>query len=168
VGLKTEDGQLRILIDLAKCDACDTCEVECRAAQPAGKNEYGALTLRELATFAVVCRRCESPACAAACAFDALERQPDGRMKRYNMRCVSCKSCALACPFGTIYPDTVPFYTTACDFCVSASGKPPPCVAGCSRGAVECREVEESPADDIYLVGEHLAVHAPKWDKENT
>ena len=38
-----------------------------------------------------------------------------GVIMRYNLRCVSCKSCALACPFGTIYTEMLPFYATHCD-----------------------------------------------------
>jgi hypothetical protein len=32
---------------------------------------------------------------------------------------------------------------------------------------LEFREVEESPAEDVYVLGEHLAVRAPKWDKKS-
>ena len=102
----------RLVIDLNKCDKCEKCQVECSYFYRARAEDHGLLTLRELATFAVVCRRCENPGCVASCKFDALERQPDGIIKRHNMRCVSCKCCSHGCPFGTIYPETVPFYVT--------------------------------------------------------
>jgi Fe-S-cluster-containing dehydrogenase component len=124
------------------------------------------LALREVATFALVCRRCEEPSCVAACRFDALERQSDGVLKRYNMRCVSCKSCSQACPFGTIYPETIPFYVSNCDFC-TGSGKEPPCVPRCEKKAIEFREVEASDKDGIYLLNEHVAVRAPRWNKKD-
>ena len=157
----------RLLIDLNKCDACERCEVDCAAFYRAKATDHGVLSLREMATFALVCRRCEDPGCVAACKFDALERQADGILKRYNLRCVSCKCCAHACPFGTIYPDAVPFYVTRCDFCVAEKGEEPPCVPSCSRGALEYREVDPSGEEGVYLLGEHLAVRAPKWEKED-
>jgi Fe-S-cluster-containing dehydrogenase component len=101
-----------------------------------------------------------------ACKFDALERQEDGVLKRYNMRCVSCKCCVHACPFGTIYPDTVPYFVTNCDFCVLSSGDQPPCVPSCVKGALEYREVEASEEEGLFLVGDYLAVRAPKWEKQ--
>jgi hypothetical protein len=32
---------------------------------------------------------------------------------------------------------------------------------------VEIREVEESPENNIYFVGEHLAVHSRRWLRED-
>ena len=157
----------RLFIDLAKCDECDSCTVECSYFYQPQTTEHGILALREAATFALVCRRCEEPSCAAACRFDALERQDSGVMKRYNMRCVSCKSCAHACPFGTIFPETIPFYVARCDFCMGSKDAEPACVAKCVKDAVEHKEVEESEDEGIYLLGEHLAVRAAKWDKKD-
>jgi len=155
----------RLFIDLTKCDECEKCAVDCDYFYPAKATDHGVLALREMATFALVCRRCEEPSCVAACRFDALERQDDGVLKRYNMRCVSCKCCSHACPFGTIYPETVPFYVTNCDYCVTSANGEPPCVAGCDKNAIEFKEVEQSEKEGIYVLGENLAVRAVKWEK---
>lgn len=156
----------RLLIDLNKCDDCENCNVECTYFYRPAAEDHGILKLREMATFLLVCRRCEDPSCVAACRFEALERQDDGVLKRYNMRCVSCKCCAHACPFGTIYAEALPFFVTNCDYCMGAGRDEPPCAATCERGAIEYREVEESEAEDIHIVGERLAVRASKWEKE--
>jgi len=155
----------RLFIDLNKCDACDQCSVTCDYFYQPKITEHGILALREMAQFALVCRRCEEPNCVAACRFEALERQEDGVMKRYNMRCVSCKCCSHACPFGTIYPETVPFYVAMCDYCLGGS-QAPRCIASCVKDAIEYRDVEEAEAEDVYVLGEHLAVRSPKWDKK--
>lgn len=158
----------RLLIDLNKCDDCGNCRVDCAYFYRAAAADHGILRLRELGTFLTVCRRCEEPGCVAACRFDALERQEDGVLKRYNLRCVSCKCCAHACPFGTIYPDALPFYVTQCDLCMGKGDETPPCVATCERGAIEFREVDESEGEDVHLVGDRLAVRAAKWEKGTT
>ena len=157
----------RLFIDLYKCDGCDTCRVKCAYLYRPNATDHGILKIRELATFLVMCRRCEDPSCAKSCRFQALERQPTGIMKRYNMRCVSCKCCCHGCPFGVIYEETVPFYDTHCDFCLALEGKEPPCTVSCERGAIEFKEVEESPKDEIYVLSDRLAVRAPRWDKKN-
>jgi Fe-S-cluster-containing hydrogenase component 2 len=156
----------RLVIDLNKCDGCDECSVKCDYFYRAKAEDHGVLTLREYATFMLVCRRCEDAGCVAACRFDALERQDDGVLRRYNMRCMSCKSCSHACPFGTIYPDTLPFYTTQCDFCF-VKGREPACVISCENKALEYREIEESEKDGVYILNDNLAVCGPKWDKKD-
>lgn len=157
----------RLFIDLNKCDACEKCAVNCAYFYRPQMTDHGMLALRELATFALICRRCEEPSCVAACKFEALERQTDGVLKRHNLRCVSCKCCSHACPFGTIYPETAPFYVTQCDFCALMGDKKIPCTVNCAKQAVEFKEVEESPKEGIFLVGDHLAVRAPRWDKKD-
>lgn len=158
----------RIFIDLTRCDECETCAVDCGYHYRPAATEHGVLGLRERAAFMLVCRRCEDPSCSAACRFDALERQDSGVMKRYNMRCVSCKCCSHACPFGTIYPETVPFYVTNCDFCLATADEgAPPCSISCAKDAIGFRDVEESPEDNVYVLSDHLAVRAPKWDKKD-
>lgn len=155
----------RLVIDLYKCEECDRCNVECSYFYRASASDHGMLTLREYVTFAVVCRRCEEPACIAACPFHALEKQADGILKRYNLRCVSCKSCSCACPFGTIYPELLPFYVTQCDLCLKLKGKTPECVLTCSKKALSYEEVKEDPSKEIFIIGDNLAVRAPKWSK---
>ena len=159
---------MRLVIDLNKCTDCAKCEVRCAYFYRPGATDHGILALRELGAFLLFCRRCENPCCVAACRFEALERQPDGVLKRYNLRCVSCKCCSQACPFGTILPDTVPFYVTACDFCAGPAGaRPPPCTFGCVKNAIEYRDVEEDAEQGIYVLNKNLAVRSRRWDRKN-
>jgi len=131
--------------------------------------DHGVLKLRELAQFALVCRRCEEPSCVKACKFEALERQEDGTLTRHNLRCVSCGCCMHACPFGTIYPETVPFYVTNCDYCMNADADEPACIASCEKAALSCRNVtKDDEQEGIHIVNKHLAVKVPKWIKEDT
>jgi Fe-S-cluster-containing dehydrogenase component len=83
------------------------------------------------------------------------------------MRCISCKSCSLACPFGTIPLETVPYITEQCDICIDRSEKEEPlCVRTCSiEGVLKFIEIEQSEEDDIHLIGDNIAVHAKEWKK---
>ncbi len=185
----TEHDRQYLVIDLALCDHCHTpghvCQVDCsyfdRPDDPEG-NCGAMLALREKATFELVCRRCEHASCIVACPFDALEKTNDGIIKRHNLRCVSCKSCAIACPFGTIYGQLLPFYNVSyeasCRMCLESLGAaaeedspkpaPPVCVGSCKEGAIEWRAVSDDDAD-VYIIDEVLAVRASgrarAWDK---
>ncbi len=123
--------------------------------------------MREYATFATICRHCEEAPCVNSCYHNALERSGDGHLKRYKMRCTSCKSCAVACPFGIIFQDFIPYLDAQCDYCLGVSGRLPKCAASCPPKAIEIKEVAEDLEKNIYFVGENLAVHTLKWSRED-
>ena len=154
----------RLFIDLEVCNKCPDCVVKCSYFYHSQNN--GITNLREYATFALYCRQCEEAPCVKACYHDALEKQADGILKRYKMRCTSCKSCSIACPFGTIFPDFIPYLDSSCDYCLGITKGLPGCIPTCPYKAVEIKEIEENPESDIYFVGKNLAVHSRKWVKE--
>lgn len=128
----------------------------------------GALSLLEVAEFASTCRHCREAFCVLACPKEALERLPSGVIKRHNMRCVGCKSCVLACPFGTIFPEVIAYVTTHCDLCLDQLAEDPGYVPLCARTAppgtfVMSEIAAEDPAGHLHFVGEHIAVRAPSW-----
>ncbi|MCM8793918.1 MAG: 4Fe-4S binding protein, partial [Candidatus Omnitrophica bacterium] len=133
----------RLFIDLEICSKCPECVTKCDYFyHPHNK---GITNLREFATFALVCRRCEDAPCVNSCYHQALEKQKDGILKRYRMRCTSCKSCSIACPFGVILPDFIPYLDSRCDFCIGIQENIPECVKTCPYKAIELKEVEEKP-----------------------
>ena len=151
----TDGHDKRLVIDLEACSRCHGSDGACAV------NCGGMLALRELVAFKLVCRRCEHASCIAACPFDALQRGDDGGIiRRHNLRCVSCKLCAQACPFGTIHPETLPCYATNCDGCAGREEKS--CVMKCAQGAVEYRVVEPDEPG-VYIMDEYLAARADRW-----
>ena len=155
----------RLFIDLEICNKCRECKVCCDYFYHPQNN--GITSLREYATFVLVCRYCEEAPCVNSCYHSALEKQPDGILKRYKMLCTSCKSCSLACPFGTVFADFIPYLDSQCDYCVGMAGRLPKCVTSCPERAIEIKEIEEDLEQNIYLVGESLAVHSRKWSRED-
>jgi Fe-S-cluster-containing dehydrogenase component len=158
----TDTSHKRLIIDLHKCDQCESCNVICGYYNRPQAEEHGIPGLRERAAFALVCRRCSHASCIEACVFDALERGEGGILERHNMRCVSCKMCAHACPFGTIYPELLSFYVVNCDACLGFMDSEPPCVASCSRGALEFRQLDSSEPD-VHVIDLHLAARTKRW-----
>lgn len=156
----------RLFIDLDVCNRCEECKIACSYFYHPQNN--GITSLREYATFATICRHCEQAPCVNSCYHNALERAQDGHIKRYKMRCTSCKSCSVACPFGIIFQDFIPYLDSRCDFCLGKAQEQPSCLASCPQKAVEIREdVQEDLDNDVYLVGQNLAVHTRRWSRED-
>jgi Fe-S-cluster-containing hydrogenase component 2 len=158
----TDASPKRLIIDLQKCENCQSCSVSCGYHGKTQAQENGLSGLRERATFAVICRRCASASCIDACVFGALERNVDGIIQRHNMRCVSCKMCAHACPFGTIYTEMLSFYQVNCEPCLGDCDSEPECVASCPQDALEYRTTDSSEPD-IHIIDLHLAARAKGW-----
>jgi len=158
---------VRLLIDLDICSNCRECAAICSYIQHPSNN--GVMSLLEFAHFALVCRRCEDSPCVAACPWEALEFQPRNALKRYMMRCTSCKSCSRACPFGVIYPETIPFITARCDYCLGRlkENESPACLGMCGPGGARFGEFEENVKENVFGISDRLLVKTNyKWQRD--
>jgi Fe-S-cluster-containing hydrogenase component 2 len=156
----------KLLIDLDICNKCKECKVACDYFYHPQNN--GIASLREYATFATICRHCDEAPCVNSCYHNALERsEDDGHLKRYKMRCTSCRSCSIACPFGIIFQDFIPYLDSRCDYCVGKDSELPKCVSTCPEKAIEVKEVQEDLEKNTWFVGDNLAVHSIKWSRED-
>ncbi|MDO8525310.1 MAG: 4Fe-4S binding protein [Candidatus Omnitrophota bacterium] len=154
----------QLLINLDVCSGCNDCAAICSYIRHPGNN--GLISLLEFAHFAIFCRRCEDSPCVASCPAQALEFQPQNSLKRYMMRCTSCKTCSGACPFGVIYPETIPFITSRCDYCLGRieGDQSPVCLEMCAHGGIRFGEFEEKIEENIFRISEHLFVKTSfKW-----
>lgn len=160
-------GLKKILIDLEKFDEHEKkCQARCSYHYHPGN--YGILSLQEMATYAVVCRKCEKENCVTACPFEALEKGDDKILRRYNMRCTSCKTCSHACHSGVILPQFIPYIAYHCDLCLNRlkPSESPACAEACSCGAVQYGDFKEDKSKNIYNIGDNVAVHSIHWERD--
>jgi formate dehydrogenase iron-sulfur subunit len=118
------------LVDITKCIGCRACQVACKQwndrdgetttfeddlgfQNPAmlSAKTYTLISFHEIVNeskpggldYAFAMRRCLhclEPACAAACPTTALYRQPDGPVSYSADKCIGCRYCVWACPWG--------------------------------------------------------------------
>ncbi len=151
----------KLIIDLAKCKPQSQSKVRCSYKHH--PDNKGVDALLEMIRFALICRKCEAAPCITACPVGALEKVPTenndaGVLKRANMLCTGCGSCAIACPFGTVYTDLIPFPSSVCDRSKGRlkEGEKPLCVATSEDGSIDYKEVKVE--GDLVEVFEDIVV----------
>ncbi len=154
----------KLFIDYNVCSRCKDCNVKCSYHFHPENN--GIISLRELVSFWVACRRCDDYPCVNSCPSNALKRET-GIIKRSNFLCVSCKSCSLACPFGTIDIDWLVYLTSRCDVCTGSRLDEEErfiCIKSCPYNALKIVEEEEIKGQKyIHKIGENILVKAVSW-----
>jgi Fe-S-cluster-containing dehydrogenase component len=160
MGLKKLYIDIPALID----SGVDADQIECEYLFH--RKNSGPSSVVEVAEFASFCRQCKDAFCVSACPKEALEHLDSGVIKRWNMRCVGCKSCVIACPFGTIFPETINYVSSKCDYCLTKmEDNPdyePACVKTSPNNTLQMREITED-MDNIVFCGDHLVVRSPSW-----
>ncbi len=97
------------------------------------------------------CMHCEYPACVEACIVGALEKRPDGPVTYDDRKCIGCRYCMVACPFGipTFEWDKPLPWIRKCTFCADRLGEglEPACVQTCPTDALQLGERDELIAE---------------------
>ncbi|MFN3485374.1 MAG: tetratricopeptide repeat protein [Planctomycetota bacterium] len=98
-----------MVIDLKRCVACKACAVSCKNENktPPGV-AYGVFLQEERGEFPNVyraaffrpCMQCENSSCAQVCPTAATYHRPDGIVAVDYDKCIGCRYCIAACPYG--------------------------------------------------------------------
>jgi sulfite dehydrogenase (quinone) subunit SoeB len=164
----TTERKLGLVIDLDTCVGCQACVTSCKEWNTGGlmapltdidpygghadgvwfnrvhsyehTTEMGGRTVH----FPRSCLHCETPACVTVCPTGAsYKRTSDGIVLVDEDKCIGCKLCSWACPYGAREFDTDVGVMKKCTLCVdriyndniAPEDRVPACVAACPTSA---------------------------------
>jgi formate dehydrogenase iron-sulfur subunit len=167
-----------VLVDATKCIGCRGCQIACKqwnelpAVETTNTGTYENPPHMSAYTFTKInfteveydgkfqwvfnksqCMHCEEPGCVEACIVGALNKSPDGPVTYDDRKCIGCRYCQIACPFGIPcfeWDKAVP-WIRKCTFCANRQGQTDPegrvlepaCVTSCPTGALKFGDREE-------------------------
>lgn len=188
-----------ILADTEKCTGCRTCEIACALAHSGTESPKvaGAIktklnprlyaVIAEDTSAVVVCRHCEDAPCMNVCRASAIHRV-EGRVEVDPRRCIGCRLCLMACPFGAIEfvaedvgevageekfagdrPKKTAWHASKCDLCKDRAAGPA-CVLHCQEKALTLTDAAVAIADRkieaLLQMGMQNAASAAQEDDE--
>ncbi len=141
------------------------------------KHEFQTEKLKHLPTL-VLCNHCDNPPCVRVCPTKATyKRDKDGVVMMDWHRCIGCRYCVVACPYGSrsfnwrdprpFIKDMQPDFPTRtrgvvekCTFCEErlARGQMPACVEACKHGALHFGDLEDPESEVRKLLSENYSI----------
>lgn len=188
-----------MVLDLKRCFGCLSCVIACKAenATPpqvfwaqVKEEEVGKYPAATRIFFPILCNHCNEPPCRDACPTGATTKRDDGIVMVDYDKCIGCKACIGACPYGAryfldkeryYYPEgPTPFEkvgykrhqvgtTTKCNFCTDriSEGKEPACVDACIAKARYFGDLNELESEVSKLIRERNGVQLhPEWETD--
>ena len=159
--------QYAFYVETERCIGCNTCVMACldwKDIKPGQHLQLRRVTTIEsgkcpdvrLTNLSLSCMHCGKPACMAVCPTGAIsKRAEDGIVVVDQNKCIGCRYCFFACPFGA--PQFGDDGTMQkCTYCLdrTTKGLDPACVATCPAHALHAGTMEEL----AKLAGEKAAV----------
>lgn len=154
-------------LDTQICTGCKTCMVACKDKNDLGPGvrwrrvvEYsggewlpmpdGTFRQDVFAYYiSVSCNHCVEPICVEVCPTTAMNQDESGIVTVDESKCMGCKYCEWACPYGAPQYQVESGRMSKCDFCRDElkAGGIPACVAACPTRALRFGEFDELQQD---------------------
>ena len=142
-----------IVISPEKCTGCRLCELACSYNKAGSFNPkdsaISVLSFDEVGLqVPMTCLQCEEAHCMDVCTVNAITKdEKTGLVSVDHDKCIGCKMCVSACPFGNMTYSPRLKEVIKCDLCEGT----PQCVDICDFGALEFKELDSSLQKRKYI-----------------
>lgn len=131
-------------VDYAKCTGCRACEMVCslfhRGECSHRKSNIHNINFNNEYFLSIMCFQCDDSPCSKVCPMKAVKKDLNtGLVTVDKKKCIGCKLCVLACPFGNMGFSEEAHQTVKCNLC---DGNPQ-CVFYCSPEAITFVDIED-------------------------
>jgi molybdopterin-containing oxidoreductase family iron-sulfur binding subunit len=196
-------GRWAMVVDIMKCpEGCHDCINACHSAHnvpdfgktkeevkwlwnesyehvfPGVEHEYVGERIKQQ-PFLVLCNHCDNPPCVRVCPVQATWKREDGIVMMDFHRCIGCRCCMAACPYGSRsfnwsdprphipggttnpdFPTRTKGVVEKCNFCVErlAKGLQPACVEVCSHGVLTFGDLDDPNSEVRRILGEQYSI----------
>lgn len=116
-----EERSWIMVIDMRKCVGCSACTIACVAEnklppgvvyRPVITEEFGEYPNVQLRYTPRPCMQCDEPPCVPVCPVNATWKRVDGIVTIDYDKCIGCRYCIAACPYGARTSDFGEEYTS--------------------------------------------------------
>ena len=127
-----------LMIDHEKCTGCRQCEMVCsvfhNGASNPSRSRIKVVKWEHVGFYLpMTCQNCEKPFCVEVCPTKACHKDLENQRVMIDRdKCIGCKTCIVACPFGAPLYDKVERISIKCDYCDGD----PQCVRFCEARAI--------------------------------
>ena len=162
--------QKTMVIDLDRCIGCFACEVACKQENNVALGVYynKVLSIGPMGKFPdikqyflpSICQCCKDAPCVKVCPTGATYRTDDGQILVNKEKCIGCKMCMAACPYGARSYNADTNVVEKCTLCqhLQAVGEKPACVKVCCAKARFFGDIDDPESD----VSKASLLRAPK------
>ena len=158
-----------MVIDTRMCIGCQSCTVACRTHNELPVDMIynpvttvgpsGVFPNLQMVHIPLLCMHCQDAPCVDACPTGASQQRPDGIVWVDEKKCVGCKACVMACPYGARVSNHEKGTVQKCDFCMDRvdKGNIPRCVQTCHQKARIFGDLDDPESEVSKLInGEHV------------
>jgi len=188
-----------MVIDLKKCVGCMACTIACKVVNGTKPGIFWARVEDQItgkypsvnrSFLPLHCMHCQDPPCVEVCPTGASYQRDDGIVLIDYDKCMGCRYCVIACPYGARYfngntagyfgAELTPYEETSyqkhsvgvvekCTFCIDRieKGKQPLCVETCMGKARYFGDLEDPKSEISQLIrSKHGQQLHPEFDTE--
>lgn len=148
-----------LVINPEKCKGCSICELACSFEHDSEfnptKSRISVIRWQKIGvSVPLTCLQCDEPACERVCMVNAIQKDSaTGLVSVDEAKCIGCRLCVSACPFGNISYDSVEKHVIKCDLCEGD----PQCAKFCPSGAIEYKPTSDALSNRKKLIAQKFS-----------